>query len=95
MNSIKEVILCKYGEVVLKGTNRGRFEAQLMKEVRRRTELIGNFTVRNNQSTIYVEPADAEAEDRIDEMYDQIGKVFGFAGICKAASCEKDLEVIK
>ena len=95
MNSIKEVILCKYGEVVLKGTNRGRFEAQLMKEVRRRTELIGNFTVRNNQSTIYVEPADAEAEDRIDEMYDQIEKVFGFAGICKAASCEKDLEVIK
>ena len=33
---MKEVILCKYGEIVLKGNNRNQFESLLMKELRRR-----------------------------------------------------------
>lgn len=91
---IKEVILCKYGEIVLKGTNRKMFESQLMREVKRRAHMIGNYTVRYNQSTVYVEPNDDDALDNIDRMYDQIGKVFGFAGIARAAVCEKNLESI-
>ena len=33
---IREVILCKYGEIVLKGNNRATFESMLAKELRRR-----------------------------------------------------------
>ena len=33
-NKIKEVILCKYGEVILKGANRSDFEAKMLKQVR-------------------------------------------------------------
>ncbi len=91
---MKEVILCKYGEIVLKGTNRKSFESQLLREVKRRAAMIGNYTVRYNQSTVYVEPNDDDAADSIDRMYEQIGKVFGFAGICRAAVCEKNLDSI-
>ena len=30
---MKEIILCKYGEIILKGANRGHFEALLMRVV--------------------------------------------------------------
>ena len=33
---MKEVILCKYGEIVLKGANRSSFEASLTRELRAR-----------------------------------------------------------
>ncbi len=91
---IKEVILCKYGEIVLKGINRKVFEAQLQREVKRRAHMVGNYSVHYNQSTVYIEPNDDDAADSLDIMYDQIGKVFGFAGICRAAVCEKNLESI-
>ncbi len=91
---IKEVILCKYGEIVLKGINRKVFEAQLQREVKRRAHMVGNYSVSYNQSTVYIVPNDDDAADSLDIMYDQIGKVFGFAGICRAAVCEKNLESI-
>ena len=92
---MKEVILCKYGEIILKGANKSTFESILLKEVKRRAKAIGNYSVRYMQSTVYVEPLDAEAEEQIGDMYDQIKHVFGFAGICRAAVCEKDMETIK
>ncbi len=92
---MKEVILCKYGEIILKGANKSTFESMLLKEVKRRAKAIGNYSVRYMQSTVYVEPLDEDACDNIAEMYDQIRHVFGFAGICRAACCEKDMDVIK
>lgn len=91
---MKEVILCKYGEIILKGLNKVNFENILLKEVRRRTKVFGYFTVRYQQSTVYVEPNDEAAEEAIDAVYEQIGKIFGFSGICRAAVCEKTLESI-
>ena len=94
MEKIKEVILCKFGEVVLKGTNRGTFEAQLLRDIKRRAKLIGNYSVRCAQSTVYIEPKDEAAEASLDALYVQMGKVFGLAGLCRAASCEKTLEAV-
>ena len=67
IENIKEVILCKYGEVVLKGANRGDFEKKMLKELRLRARRIGNFNVFYSQSTIYIEPLDEESIERIDE----------------------------
>ena len=92
--NMKEVILCKYGEIILKGTNRGQFESQLIREVKRRANLVGNYSVRYNQSTVYVEPTDDDAIANIDVLYEQLGKVFGFAGLCRAAVAEKTVESI-
>ena len=92
--NITEVILCKYGEIILKGTNRSTFEAQLLKEVRRRAALFGHFDVHSNQSTVYVEPQDEASAEAIDPLYEQLKKVFGFVALCKAAACEKSLDAI-
>lgn len=89
---MKEVILCKYGELILKGANRSRFESQLIRELRRRAAHIGNFQIRWAQSTVYIEPQ-SDTED-VAEMYRQIKKVFGFASVTRAVACEKDMNAI-
>ena len=94
MERIKEIILCKYGEVILKGANRSAFEAQLLRDVRRRAALSGQFDVRARQSMVYVEPLDEAAEEAVDEVYERLKKVFGFVALCKAAVCEKDMDAI-
>lgn len=91
---MKEAILCKYGEIILKGANKASFESKLLKEVRRRAKHIGNYSVRYMQSTVYVEPMDEDAELAIGEMYGQVKMIFGFAGVCLAAVCEKNIEDI-
>ena len=42
---MKEVILCKYGEIILKGANRATFESSLVKELRRRASPLGIFKI--------------------------------------------------
>lgn len=89
---INEVILCKYGELVLKGANRQNFESALVKELRRRASPIGNFKIYFKQSTIYIEPQNDECD--MDAMYDAAKKVFGIVGVNRAAVCEKNMESI-
>ncbi len=91
---IKEVILCKYGEIILKGANKSTFESMLLKELRRRAKYVGGFTVRYAQSTVYIEPEEGADFCDIDEMYEQAKKVFGFASVTRAAVCEKNMEAI-
>ena len=89
---ISEILLCKYGEIVLKGANRRYFEDKLCKELRYRAAKFGNFTVRNAQSTVYIEPLDDDAD--IDGMFEAARKVFGIAAICRCAVAEKTMESI-
>ena len=55
---MKQVILLKLGEVVLKGQNRYRFEQLLLKNIRQALADIGPVELRSIQSTIYVQPQD-------------------------------------
>ena len=87
-----EVILCKFGEVVLKGANRQNFESALVKELRRRASPFGTFKIYYKQSTVYVEPVDEFSD--MDGMYDAAKKVFGIAGVNRAAVCEKNMDSI-
>ena len=89
---ISEVILCKYGEIVLKGANRQSFESTLIKELRRRASRHGSFKIYFSQSTIYVEPRDEMAD--MDAMYDEARHVFGIVGVNRAAVCDKTMESI-
>ena len=90
--NIQEVILCKFGEVVLKGANRQNFESQLIKELRRRASPHGVFKIYFKQSTVYVEPTDEFCD--MDGMYEAAKKVFGIVGVNRAAVCEKNMESI-
>lgn len=87
-----EVILCKFGEVVLKGANRQNFESSLIKELRRRASPHGIFKIYFKQSTVYVEPQNEFCD--MDGMYETAKKVFGIVGVNRAAVCEKNMEDI-
>ncbi|MBQ7669621.1 MAG: tRNA 4-thiouridine(8) synthase ThiI [Clostridia bacterium] len=92
---MKKVILCKYGEIILKGANKSRFEAMLLKEVRRRAASVGNFKVSYSQSTVMIEPEGDDVSDfELEEMLSQAKKVFGFAGVTVAACAKKDMDDI-
>ena len=87
-----EMILCKLGEVVLKGLNRRSFEMKLMSNIRRRTQRFGKFRIYSRQSTIYVEPAEDTCD--IAGAYAACKQVFGIIAITRALPCEKSKEAI-
>ncbi len=89
---MKEIILCKYGEIVLKGANRRFFEDMLCRQLRQKAKACGNFEITRAQSTVYIEPLDDHAD--IDAMMAAAGKVFGIVAICRAAVCEKNMDSI-
>ena len=89
---MQEIILCKLGEVVLKGLNRRSFEQKLISNIRRRTNRFGNFKIYSRQSTIYVEP---QGEDcNVSAAYDACRQIFGIIAIARAVPCEKDKAAI-
>ena len=87
-----EIILCKLGEVVLKGLNRRSFEMKLMSNIRRRTQRFGKWKIYSRQSTIYVEPAEETCD--IAGAYAACKQVFGIIAITRALPCEKSKEAI-
>ena len=89
---IKEILLCKYGEIVLKGANRKYFEDMLCREMKKRAKAYGRFDIYRAQSTIYIEPLDESAD--VDGMFYAASKVFGIVAISRAAVCEKSMEDI-
>ena len=87
-----EMILCKLGEVVLKGLNRRSFEDKLISNLRRRVAKCGNFRIYSKQSTIYVEPADDACD--LDGAFAACRQVFGVIAVSKALPCEKSLPAV-
>ncbi len=89
---MKEIILCKYGEIVLKGANKKYFEDMLCREMKKRAKSFGSFDIYRAQSTIYIEALDDSAD--IDGMFEAARKVFGIVTVSRAAVCEKDMKAI-
>ena len=89
---MRDMILLKQGEIVLKGLNKRFFEQKLLSNVRARLKPIGDFNVYAVQSTVYVEPK--TDDDDVDEAFEALKKVFGIARLSKAAACEKDKDAI-
>lgn len=90
---MREVLLIKNGEIVLKGLNRPTFESRLTGNIKRRLRSLGRYTLTRAQSAMFIEP---ESEDfDIEEATERLKKVFGIASFSRAAVVEKDMEVIK
>lgn len=90
---MKEIFLCKYGEIALKGLNKSHFESALSKEIKGRLSRYGSFTVTRAQSTIYVEPNTEDTDT--ETAFSELCKIFGIATVCRAMQTEKDIESIK
>ena len=89
---MRDMILLKEGEVVLKGLNKRFFEQKLVQNIRRRLKDFGSFKVSVMQSVIYVEPQNEEAD--VDGAFEALQKVFGIMTLTRAIACEKDADVM-
>ena len=89
---MKDLILLKQGEIVLKGLNRKAFEKKLLGNLAARLRTIGDFKISCMQSTVYVEAANDDAD--MDAAFEACGKVFGVIAMTRAAACEKDKDAI-
>lgn len=88
---MKELIMVKYGEIILKGLNRPVFENVLVKNIRNSLKNTDDVNIQKAQATIYIEPSDSEKTDIIME---RLSKIFGIVSIARAAVCEKNIDDI-
>jgi thiamine biosynthesis protein ThiI len=90
---MREVMLLKNGEIVLKGLNRPVFEDILIKNIRRRLSECGKILITKEQSTINIEPVDDNFD--FDTALQKMSKIFGIVNFSRACVVEKNLEIIK
>lgn len=81
---MREIILLKQGEMVLKGLNRRGFEDKLMGNAKRRLKKYGSFKVYTRQSATYIEPQDESCD--FEGAWQAMGRLFGVAGLCPGQS---------
>lgn len=89
---MKEIILCKYGEITLKGANRSHFEHLLKNELVRRTAQFGKFKIYYIQSTAYIEPLEETCD--ITGAYEAAKNTFGVSAVSRAIELPKDMSAI-
>jgi len=88
---MKEVILVKYGEIILKGLNRSKFEDMLIRNIKKVVGKENILSVRKAQAVIYIDPATHTDADTIIE---KLRRVFGIVFIAKAGVFAKDMDTI-
>ena len=89
---MKEMIIAKYGEIILKGGNRPRFESILINNINNSLKKVAKTHVKIMQATVYV---DVEDPEKLDIVLERMSKIFGIVAITKAAVCKKDIDEIK
>lgn len=90
---MKEIVLIKVGEIVLKGLNRKSFENMLIKNIKHALQGASQCKITSAQSTIYVEPCFDDAD--IDDICDRLSKVFGIVAFHRAVVADKTMESIE
>lgn len=88
---MKEIILVKYGEIILKGLNRSKFEDMLVRNIKKVVGRENIASIRKAQAVIYIEPAENVDADALME---KMRKVFGIIFIAKAGVFPKDMDVV-
>ncbi len=88
---MKQIILVKYGEIILKGLNRHTFEDLLIRNIKNSLKPI-SATVWRAQATIYVDVEDA---NDLDEAIERLTKVFAIVAIIRAYVLSKNFETLK
>ena len=78
---MKEVILVKYGEIILKGLNRSKFEDLLIRNIKKAVGRENLASVKKAQAIIYLEP---QPTADVDASMEKLQKVFGIVNISRA-----------
>lgn len=90
---MQEIILLKYGEIVLKGLNRGYFDSLLLRRIKAALKSFGGeYDTHYSQSTLVVRPKDADCD--VHALAEKLKKIFGLAAVCIGLECEKSMEAV-
>ena len=89
---MKKIILCKFGEIALKGANRAYFEKLLKVELKKRLRSFGKFKIYSAQSTVYIEPLEDGCD--MDAAYNSAKNTFGVSAVQMALEAPKDMDAI-
>ena len=90
---MNDIIMIKYGEIILKGLNRPQFEDRLLKNIKYKLYGLGEIKVVKYQAAVYIYPKNEDYD--YDTAIERLKKVFGIIWITRAKRLEKDLEEIK
>lgn len=90
---MQEVVLVRYGEIILKGLNRPIFEEKLRKNIR---AALKNEKIKiwYSQARIYVEPVENE-EFNVDRIIEKLTKVYGVVSVSPSQKIESSIDEIK
>jgi thiamine biosynthesis protein ThiI len=88
----KEVVLARLGEIALKGMNRGKFEGQLMRNIKWRLRDLGKFEINQSQSRIWISNNDQDID--LSLVMDRVCKVFGLVSVSPVRKFKGDLTEI-
>ncbi|MFV0503998.1 MAG: tRNA uracil 4-sulfurtransferase ThiI [Lachnospirales bacterium] len=78
---MKKVLLIKYGEIALRGRNRGLFEKKLIHAILNSVKDVGdNFYVHKEQGRLILEDLSKDIE--YDRVTHRVANVFGIVGVC-------------
>lgn len=90
LNIMRTVILCRIGEIALKGLNRHTFEKNLARNMRESIKSLGEVHIGWSQSRFYVEPAD-ESYD-YEAAIERLTRIFGIVSVSPALEIDSDFE---
>ena len=94
------VILARMGEIALKGLNRGKFEGQLISNLRYRLKKLGDFKIFQSQSRFWIEPKKQEERSFLsdprwaDDVLNAVSQVFGLVSASLVRKFSGDIEQI-
>lgn len=90
---MKKIILVRYGEIILKGLNRGAFEDKLLRNIKNSIGSIGKAAITKSQARITVEPSFDDYD--YDLAVFKLIRIFGIVSVSLAYKVDSDLETIK
>ncbi|RCX16861.1 thiamine biosynthesis protein ThiI [Anaerobacterium chartisolvens] len=90
---MKNIILVRYGEIILKGLNRPVFEEKLSSNIKKSIYSLGKVSIIRSQGRIFIEPHD-EGYD-FEAAVERLVKVFGIVSVSLVWKIDSEFETIK
>lgn len=85
------IVAASFGEIFLKGKNRGNFEHKLIEQVRFALKEFKDLTIYKDLGKIFIE---TKNEEDMDGIIEKTRKIFGIVNISPSVKTDKDPEVI-
>jgi len=90
-NYMYNIVAASFGEIFLKGKNRGSFEHQLVEQIRFALKEFSGIKIYKDLGKVFVETSN---EDDMDAIIEKMRKIFGIVAISPSIKTEKNPDAI-